>query len=87
MEPDELAAGLGWYMAIVTGEESTIHPLIKADVAAMLAAQGGKPTQQYSSPAVAKEALLASLGAADARKPRPPHIPIDHPDVGILYLP
>lgn len=89
MEQDELVYGLAWYLRVVEDGE-TIAPLAAHDIRRLLSESGLQdklPRRLNQASPANVESLAQQLSSACDRGliPRPPHIPIDHPEVGIKY--
>lgn len=84
MQPDELAMALAWYSAVMQGDYSSMAPISEKT---LLRAVGTGFTPNAHRPPASPEALAAMLDAKSgpALQPRPPHIPINHPDVGKVW--
>lgn len=84
MEEDELVLALAWYNGVIEDGE-TLAPVSEHQMTRLLAkllsdALGRRKVE------MTPEQLYSAMDAQATRLiPRPPHIPIDHPDVGRIY--
>lgn len=84
MEADELTLALAWYQAVIEDGE-TLAPVSEHQMKRLLADILGDIMGTKRSPATVESLHSALTASSNGLIPRPSHIPIDHPDVGIRY--